>query len=207
MRGAAGGMISVSWALLTWHSERSQRLNELVAAHMQVGGMQGPGRRTGTQQLNWALLLRLASEFQGFSRQLHTEGAEFAYAQIAATNRPLAEVTRGNLIRDLAISRGNAHPGALGKDFGRFGLDWWPELTAHDRHTPGRQAHLDRLNAARNAIVHDDTAAIGKMNRGSYPLRLVTYRRWRVALDGLAATMDAVLANHLGRLFGQPPAW
>lgn len=67
-----------SAALAGWQEERAERLAQLVDAHQSVGGS-GPGRRVGTEQLNWALILRVASEFQGFARQLHTESATVVY--------------------------------------------------------------------------------------------------------------------------------
>lgn len=116
-------------------------------------------------------------------------------------------MTRSNLSRELWLGKGNAQPGTLGRDFGRFGLDWWPALTRHDRHTGSRQKHLERLNTARNAIAHDDVAAIETLRREGFPLRMSTFRRWRCALDGLAGSMDSVLGAHLGRLFHKAPPW
>ena len=43
-----------------------------------------PARRKATEQLNWALALRLAGEFQGFARDLHDE-ATIALAGTAVT--------------------------------------------------------------------------------------------------------------------------
>lgn len=56
-----------SAALTSWRTDRAARLDRLVAAHAAVGGA-GPGRRWVTEELNHALILRLASEFQGFAR-------------------------------------------------------------------------------------------------------------------------------------------
>lgn len=54
-----------------WIGQRQARLAELFAAHATIGGS-GRGRRWRTSQLNWALTLRIAGEFQGYARDLHT---------------------------------------------------------------------------------------------------------------------------------------
>src|SRR5690348_7507244 len=61
-----------SVSLNTWTTVRAQRIKRLRAAHEAFGGT-GPGRRWVTDELNHALILRLASEFQGFARDLHDE--------------------------------------------------------------------------------------------------------------------------------------
>ena len=63
-----------SAALQRWSASRAANLAELLAAHHQVAG-RGPGRRYATRQLNYAPIVRLASEFQGFDRDLHDETA------------------------------------------------------------------------------------------------------------------------------------
>jgi hypothetical protein len=62
---------------MTWASARTDRIKRLRAAHQTLGGT-GPGRRWVTDELNHALILRLASEFQGFARDLHDESGLFA---------------------------------------------------------------------------------------------------------------------------------
>jgi hypothetical protein len=62
----------VSAALSEWRSRRDAKLRNLLDAHIAVGGS-GAGRRWATEELNHALVLRLASEFQGFCRDLHEE--------------------------------------------------------------------------------------------------------------------------------------
>jgi hypothetical protein len=61
-----------SVALQAWRSTRANRLDRLQSAHTAIGGS-GPGRRWLTEELNHALILRLAAEFQGFARELHDE--------------------------------------------------------------------------------------------------------------------------------------
>jgi hypothetical protein len=62
-------------AYTEWDSTRRSRFDELLDAHSEMGG-KGPGRRWRTEQVNWALVVRLTGEFQGFSRDLHDEASE-----------------------------------------------------------------------------------------------------------------------------------
>ena len=195
-----------STALLAWRAERSSRLNELFEAHRRVGGT-AAGRRTQTEQINWALVLRLSAEFQGFVRDLHTIGAE-RFAQRTAPHDPrLATLITTFVTQGLALDRGNATSGAIAEAFNRFGLSWWPALNRRDVRTAERQSQLDRLNRARNAIAHSRPAELAPLRDEGFPLTLDTVRRWRQAVGGLALTMDAELSVHLGTFFGQPRPW
>ncbi len=195
-----------STALIGWRAERANRLDELFAAHRRVGGP-GAGRRTDTQQINWALVLRLSGEFQGFVRDLHSVGAEL-FAQWTAPHDPrLATLVENLLTQGLTLDRGNPTPGAIGEAFNRFGLSWWPALTRRDRRTAARQAQLTRLNRARNAIAHARPGELGPLRAEGYPLTLDTVRVWRQAVGGLATTMDMELSDHVATFFGQPRPW
>ncbi len=194
-----------STALGTWRGESAARLNKL-AAHRRVGGSTA-GRRTETEQINWALILRLSAEFQGFARELHSVGADMFVQWAAPTDVRLANVIANLLTQGLALDRGNPNPGNVGSDFARFGLSWWPALERRDQRTPTRQAQLERLNRARNAIAHGRPAELIPLRDEGYPLTLDTVRRWRQALNGLAVTMDVELSDHLSTLFGRPRPW
>lgn len=190
-------------ALKSWRDERAARLDGLVAAHQRIGGSTA-GRRLQTEQLNWALILRLAAEFQGFTRELHDLGAEAIAADFSG---PMVGVVQRSLVLDRQLDRGNAQPSALGADFGRFGIDWWPELTKRDARTTGRQQHLDVLNRARNAIVHSLPGKLVQLESEGHPATLVTVEKWRRGLNALAATMDEVLASHIAQLKNGPLPW
>jgi hypothetical protein len=181
-------------------------LNELFDAHQSVGGT-GAGRRTQTEQINWALVLRLAAEFQGFARDLHAEGVEFFAGQAAPGNDPLRAVLMDLLGLGLRLDRGNADPGSLGDAFNRFGFQLWVALETRDRRTVHRQQHLLRLNRARNAIAHARMDEIAALRSEGFPLTLATVRVWRTALNGLAVTLDVELAVQLSRLFAGPRPW
>jgi len=195
-----------SIALISWQGPRSERLDELLLAHATIGGA-GPGRRWRTTQLNWALMLRLAGEFQGYCRELHDAAVEAFIRRAAPGNRALRDVLRLWLVGNRQLDRGNAQPKSLGADFGRFGLTFWTTMVSLEPLTSVRQGHLERLNKARNAIAHDLAADLAKLAADGYPMTLRTFRRWRRALDGLASTMDQVVGTHLGALFGRAAPW
>lgn len=189
-----------------WKGERAARLDQLVLAHKEVGGT-GPGRRWQTEQLNWALILRLAGEFQGFCIELHDLAAREFAVRVGGRNQPLQSTLLGLLTRARQLDRGNAHPDSLDSDFGRFGGSWWPTVQRGDARTEDRLDHLRRLNRARNAIAHSDLGRLEALAREGYPVKLVTFRRWRSALDGLTGTMDSALATILSGVVGGDVPW
>lgn len=195
-----------SVALERWHRERAARLHELVTAQQLLGGT-GVDPSVATQQLNWALVLQLSAEFQGFARDLHAHGVETFASWTASGNAELESVLGPLLVRRLQIDRGNATPDSLAEAFGRFGLDWWPALRARDEHTSAQEQALRELNAARNAIAHSQLGEIDRLREAGLPLTLVTFQRWYVALDEMAGTMDRVLADHLAAIFARPAPW
>ena len=171
-----------------------------------VGGP-GRGRRGRTAALNEALLLRLAAEFQGFARDLHDLGCRQFASWASPSNKAVENVIRTRLSEARDLDRGNAHPGSIGKDFGRFGFEVWPALMKRDPSSATHTRSLDQLNMARNALAHADVAGIATLRSEGVSLVLNTYVKWRHDLDALAANLDAELATQLGRLFGQPGPW
>jgi hypothetical protein len=195
-----------STAYTGWRGERADRLAELVAAHRRVGGT-GAGRRTDTEQINWALVLRLSAEFQGFVRDLHTVGAELFALWTSPADPRLATVVANLVTENLKLDRGNATPDAIAQAFNRFGLSWWGALRRRDRRTAARREQLLRLNAARNAIAHSRPAELEPLRAAGYPLTLDTVAVWTRAVGGLAFTMDCELSQHLATLFSRPRPW
>jgi hypothetical protein len=158
--------------------------------------------------LNEALVLRLAAEFQAFTRDLHDQASDQFAAWVAPGSATVQTVVRRRLTENRQLDRGNAHPASLGSDFGRFGFELWPALSA--RHRGPTQRHnqsLERLNQARNAIAHGDEAPLVTLRAEGFPLVLTTFRRWRQDVEGLAANLDFEVAAQLGRLFGKPNPW
>ena len=143
-----------SHAYRHWNTARARELDEIEVAHTSVGGT-GPGRRYATQQLNRAYALLLASQFQGFCRDLHTEAADALVAVIP----PVAfrVVVREEFLWNRQLDRGNAHQASIAGDFGRLGiLDFWPRMDAIAAGNDGRRQVLGVMNDWRNAIAHQD---------------------------------------------------
>jgi hypothetical protein len=193
-----------SLALERWRGERAAQLDGLLAAHVALEG-KGAGRRWRTTELNRALVLGLASHFQGFARTLH-ESTATAFGDLAQPTDPrAAAILASGLQVGRALDRQNANDESLGTDFSRFGLNVWPAMASRDRRTPGRQDRLRWFNRARNAVAHDDRDKLASVEAAGYPITLRTIRRWRSTLDGIAGTMDVVVADHLVDVFGTRP--
>jgi hypothetical protein len=194
-----------SAALLTWTSTRADRIERLRAVHQAFGGS-GRGRRWVTDELNHALILRLAGEFQGFSRELHDEAGLFVARSIAPGNQQLQNSLRIPYTANRKLNQGNADPGTLGADFGLFGLQLWSALYArYPTRGPEWNKKLKALNTARNGIVHDDAAQIAKVQAEGWSLTLQSVTRWKSALDGLTQGMDRIVHGHLRLMYGVPP--
>lgn len=193
-------------AYRSWKNERDKRIAELLSAHATIGGT-GKGRRWRTEQLNWALTLRVAAEFQGFARDLHTLAVECFVVNVAGSNQAVANALTAQLTKDRALDRKNAHPGSLGSDFDRLGLELWPTLGAGYRRASKWNNDVTALNKARNAIAHANEHELGDLAVSGYPMRLSTVRRWRSSLDGLAHAMDDVVGDYLDRLLGCGKPW
>lgn len=195
-----------SRSLARWQGDRAARLEELIAAHVRIGGA-GPGRRTETEQINWALILRLAGEFQGYCRDLHDEAASDFARRAGGSNLVLRQQLQLMLTRNRQLDRGNAQSSSLGSDFGALGMLFWASVETADRWGVSRKRHLDRINQARNAIAHDLSGDLASLRTEGYPCTLRTVSRWRSALDGLAVTMDDVVADYLSKLFAGSRPW
>lgn len=189
-----------------WIGQRQARLGELFAAHATIGGS-GRGRRWRTSQLNWALTLRIAGEFQGYARDLHTLAVGHFVMSVARGNTALSNVLQIQLTTNRALDRRNATPSSLGSDFGRLGLELWPTLGVVNALTPRWQASLEALNQARNAIAHANEDELGRLARAGYPMRLSTIKLWHRDIDRLVGTMDDVVGDYLDRLLRTGRPW
>jgi hypothetical protein len=190
---------------MTWAAARADRIKRLRAAHEAFGGT-GPGRRWVTDELNHALILRLASEFQGFARDLHNESGLFVARSLAPGDQQLQRSLRLPYSLNRKLNQGNADPGTLGNDFSLFGIELWPELQArYPSHAKGWNQKLSALNTARNGIVHDDSAKIARVQGDGWPLTLRSVDRWKSSLDGLTRGMDSVVGGQLKLKYGTSP--
>jgi hypothetical protein len=177
-----------------------------MAIHATIGGS-GPGRRWRTSQLNWSLTLRLAGEFQGYARDLHTLAVTHFVSTVARANVPLRNVLQVQLTTNRALDRQNATSSSLGSDFGRFGLELWPTLRVADSRATRWQVSLEALNKARNAIAHANEGELTILAAEGYPLHLSTVKLWLRHLDRLACTMDDVVSVYLDRLLAAGRPW
>jgi hypothetical protein len=130
--------------------------------------------------------LLLSAHFQGFCRDLYTECAQMIVLKIRATLQPLIQ---SQFTAHRRLDHGNPTLETIRADFERFGLKL--DLPAVDPANPGRLTHLDRLNKWRNVAAHSGTVPAG------IPLDLPSLRDWRASCDGLAASLDAIMYNHL----------
>jgi hypothetical protein len=140
----------------------------------------------------------LASQFQGFCRDLHSECVAYLVKLIAppASLGPLlvAELTRGR-----QLDRGNAQPSSLGADFNRFDV-FWKQMEIHNSNCIRWKADLDLLNEWRNAIVHQDFTSVYRP--GIIYLRLSKIRTWRKSCGRIGRAMDEVMRAQLHHVTG-----
>jgi hypothetical protein len=188
-----------SRSLLHWHGERAEALDEVENAHAMVGGTER-GRRFATQQINFAYAALLSSHFQGFCRDLHSECVD---VMVAGLPTALQEVFWTNLLWNRSLARGNPHPGAIGSDFKRLGLDVWEEADALDVRNQRRRELLQELIDWRNAIAHQDFDAVAP--DGPPVLHLARVRSWRSAVGGIARSFDQAMYNHLHSVTSHAP--
>jgi hypothetical protein len=189
-----------SSALREWRERRSGELDEILSAHTLVGGTDR-GRRFATQQLNRAYAVLLASHFQGFCRDIHSECSDFVARAIEPSS--LRAIVRAQLIHGRQLDRGNAQPASLGSDFSRLGVEFWTEVERLRANNERYKRLLIELNDWRNALVHQDfdLAKLG----GSVTLTLKRVKLWRTACEQLSYSFDQVMRRHLRALTGTSP--
>lgn len=139
-------------SFIRWNAERSDALDEIENAHVMVGGTER-GRRYATQQINYSYAALLSSHCQGFCRDLHSASIDHIVAIVPAQ---LQGFVRAEFIWNRSLDRGNPHPGAIGSDFNRLGVDFWTEVYSLDARNERRRELLQELNDWRNAIAHQD---------------------------------------------------
>jgi hypothetical protein len=190
-----------SQAYREWMTTRAKALDEIEAAHTSVGGT-GRGRRYATQQINQAYAVLVASQFQGFCRDLHTESV----ARLMAFINPPALVrhlVQAGFTQNRQLDSKNAQPSSIGADFGLLGIKFWQEVYTHHPQNEERKLNLERLNRWRNAIAHQNFSDVSP--NASPSLTLEQVRRWRSVCRRLARSFDEVMWNHLQSLIGSSP--
>jgi hypothetical protein len=188
-----------SHSLIRWNDERADALDEIENAHVMVGGTER-GRRYATQQINYSYTALLSSHFQGFCRDLHSECVERLVAIVPVQFQDLLST---EFTWNRSLDRGNPHPGTIGSDFNRLGVDIWREVYALDARNERRRELLQELIDWRNAIAHQDFDPVAP---GGIPtLHLARVRAWRSAVNALVRAFDQVMYNYLQRVVGATP--
>ena len=178
-----------SHSLIRWNGERAEALDEIENAHAMVGGAER-GRRYAIQQSNYAYAALLSSDFQGFCRDLHSECIERLVAIVPVQ---LQGFLRVEFTWNRNLGRGNPHPGAVGSDFRRLGIDFWADVYALDTRNERRRELLQQLIDWRNVIANQDFDPVAP---GGIPtLHLARVRAWRSAVNALARSFDQAMYN------------
>ena len=175
-------------------------LDEIEAAHAVVGGARR-ARAFARQQINQAYVVVLASHFQKFCRDLHSNCADALIHAPALA--PVQGVLRASLLPGRRLDSGNANPHNIAKDFGRFDVDLWAAIGTRDARSVARRQKLEAMNRWRNAIAHQDFRSPAFQSGES--LRLSEVRSWRRACDCLSVDFDAELRIYLTGICGQAP--
>lgn len=188
-----------SQSLIRWHGERADALDEIENAHAMVGGTER-GRRYATQQINYSYTALLSSHFQGYCRDLHSECIDHVVAILPAQ---VQGFVRAEFIWNRSLARGNPHPGAVGTDFKRLGVDIWVRVYDLDARNNRRRELLQELVDWRNAIAHQDFDPVAP---GGIPtLQLARVRTWRSAVNALARSFDQAMYDYLRGPLGAAP--
>jgi RiboL-PSP-HEPN len=192
-------LLMASKAYRRWLNTKAGALNQMENAHASVGG-KGRGRRYATDQINQAYAVLLASQFQGFCRDLHSESA--AYLIDVLEPPAMRPIVRAEFTRERKLDKGNANPGNLGQDFGRLGIEFWDEVKKQSPRNSARNQALEMLNSWRNAIAHQN---FDPDKLGTSKLGLAQVRKWRATCERLARAFDRVMRHHIRSVTGKTP--
>jgi hypothetical protein len=193
-----------SQALVAWRTVGLARLSELEDLHARATRDRA-GHRWGTQQLNRSLIVALVAQFQGYCRALHDEAVSAHVAAAVPTQRTVLQqlLTQGR-----KLDTQNPRRATLGSDFRRLGFDFVDVVRAVGPPTRRRLDMLDVLVDYRNAIGHGDEANIAAIEaRAPICSTKQSYRKHRHALNGLAGTIDVVVARELAIVLGTTRPW
>ena len=188
-------------SLRVWRTTRARALDEMENAHASIGGT-GRGRRYATQQINQSYAVMVASQFQGFCRDLHTDSVTMLVEFIQPPAQ-IVQIVRKRFLDGRQLESKNAQPSSLGSDFGWFGIEFWNEVNARLRDTGAAKRELERLNEWRNAIAHQNFQKVSPNVSPNLTLKQV--RLWRGLCDRLARAFDRVMRNYLQSLMGESP--
>ena len=188
-----------SSALASWQTTRRARIDNLVELH---GLAHGLAAHSHAEQVLWALVLRLAAEFQGFARDLHDEAVREIVRRVGVDDPGVEMLLSQSMTTGRSLERANASPATLALDFGRLGITFWLELGERFRSSEDWRTSLDALNTCRNAVAHERRSALADLARRGWVVDLPNVRRWRNSLDELASAMDHIVEAVTDRIFG-----
>ncbi len=119
---------------------------------------------------------------------------------IVATPTAFRTFLRIEFVLNRTLDKGNPHPGAIGSDFNRLGIEFWPSVDSLDRRNIRRKQLLQELINWRNAIAHQHFDPVGDPT-----LHLARVRAWRRAVGALAMNFDQAMYNYLTALLKSAP--
>lgn len=224
-----------SVALREWQGVRAKRVDDLLSLHAVVGGTH-KGRRRNLEELNHALILKLAAEFQGFARDLHQVASERFATEASNGNSAVETMTLKLLTLNRKLDAGNATPASIGSDFGRLFPSFWQNVravsaldlvapTGRNLDTAASKAivRLEALNLLRNAIIHSNPSIElqhgvglleGAWRTGTSPVpslrssvRKSEVLAIRASLELLAVRMDALASREFSATFQIQAPW
>jgi hypothetical protein len=178
-----------SASLLRWQNDRMPSLAEVETQCAASLTLAPPNPRLVEENLRGYVLL-LSAHFQGFCRDLYTEGAQVIVSKVRPSLQTLIQT---QFATQLKLDHGNPNLQNLREDFGRFGF--LLDLPAADPANPARLTHLGALNKWRNVAAHH-----GTIPAGTPPLDLSSLQAWRASCDGLATSLDHILYNELRQI-------
>ena len=179
-----------SRSLHRWQTDRVPRLNALAA---QVAG--APPSALADENLR-ALVAMLCAHFQGFCRDLYTEGAQLVTLAVPLQFQLFVQ---RQAMSDLKLNTGNPNLHNLAHDFDRLTADVRTPLQS-DPANALRLNHLAELNTWRNYIVHHGVVAPPGL-----PLALATVQSWQSSCDGLATELDRIVYDVLSATLASAP--
>lgn len=177
-----------------------------VVAVAQISGIHGDERLSArpATEINHALIVRLATEFQGFCRDLHDSSIETIVTTRLAGDPAMASLMRSLLEDKRWLDTGNAGWSNVCHDFTRLGIRLADDLAVRNPGSYGDWVDtLVLLNKARNAIAHDDRPKLAEC-QVQRPLTISKFRAWRRTLTAIAAGLDETVDAYLDELANSP---
>lgn len=182
-----------SASLQNWVNDRVPRLMEIEAQCAGSQALASSNPRLREENLRGYIVL-LSAHFQGFCRDLYTESAQITAFRVRATLRILIQ---SQFTAHRALDHGNPNLQNLRKDFERFGFVL--SLADADPGNRSRLQHLAELNKWRNIAAHH-----GPVPPAGLPSQ-TDLRDWRNSCNGLAASLDRIMAHELRRILRRAP--